>query len=153
MSEKQRFVIRAAGRVRAVMTQVYHMLISMNFGDGEGVELILKPIRTTRSLEQNAKLWAMLGDVARQKQWVVDGALRYLEPEEWKDIFTAALAQEMRVAQGINGGVVLLGRRTSKMTVRQMADLIEVIQAFGAEHGIRWSASDKSLPEYWREAA
>ncbi|WP_295487944.1 recombination protein NinB [uncultured Pseudomonas sp.] len=120
--------------------------------NGTQLELILRPIKSKRSLEANAAMWAMLTDISRQKQWVVNGVQTYLEPEDWKDILTAALDSELRVAQGVSGGMVLLGRRTSKMSVKQMSDLLELIQAFGAEHGIRFSAP-KHVVEQWSTAA
>lgn len=92
-----------------------------------------------RSLEQNDRMWAMLTEISQQLEWVVDGALRKLAPEEWKDILTAGLKREQRVAQGIDGGFVILGQRTSKMTKRELSDLIELIAAFGAERGVKFS--------------
>lgn len=81
----------------------------------------------------------MLRDVSRQVRWAVNGALVNMEPEDWKDVFTAALRKHHRVAQGIDGGFVFLGMRTSKMTKDQMIELIELIYAFGAEREVKWS--------------
>ena len=92
-----------------------------------------------RSLEQNDRMWAMLGEVADQVEWLVDGKLQKLAPEEWKDILSASLKREQRVAQGIDGGFVILGQRTSKMTKRELSDLMELISAFGAERGVKFS--------------
>lgn len=104
-----------------------------------GRKVIITITDPTRTLEQNARMWAMLGDVSKQVQWPVDGKLQWLDPEDWKDIFTAGLRQEARIAQGINGGFVFLGLRTSRMSKRQMGDLMELMSAFGAERGIAWS--------------
>lgn len=93
----------------------------------------------TRSLAQNDLLWAVLTDIAKQVEWPVDGKMQKLHPSEWKDILTSGLKQETRIAQGIGGGFVMLGQRTSKMTKRQLSDLIEFAYAFGAEHGVRWT--------------
>lgn len=117
-------------------------------------EVVLRPAKSKRTLDQNAKMWAMLTDIAEQIDWVVDGRLQKLEPEEWKDILTAGLKQELRVAQGISGGVVLLGQRTRKMTVKQLSDLIELMNAFGAERGVRFRCPKGQIPDfYWRDAA
>jgi hypothetical protein len=88
----------------------------------------------TRTLEQNAKLWAMLGDVARQIEW--HG--QKLTAENWKDMFSASLKRQAAVP-GIDGGFVVLGTRTSRMTKSEMAELIELMYAFGAERGVQWS--------------
>lgn len=90
--------------------------------------------KKTRSLDQNAKLWAMLGDVSRQVEWYG----RKLSSEDWKHVFTASLSQ-MDTVPGIDGGIVVLGQSTSKMTISHMRDLIELISAFGAQHDVKWS--------------
>lgn len=104
-----------------------------------------KPVRVridekkaTRTLDQNALMWAVLTDIARQVEWPVDGKLQHLEPEDWKDILSAGLRKTQRVAQGIEGGFVMLGQRTSRMTIGDMSELIELAYAFGAEHGVVW---------------
>lgn len=87
----------------------------------------------TRSLDQNAKLWACLNDVSEQVNW--HG--RKLASEEWKHVFTAALKKQ-DVVPGLDGGFVVLGQSTSRMTLGEMRDLIELISAFGAEQGVRF---------------
>jgi hypothetical protein len=106
---------------------------------GESAKVVVSECKPTRTLDQNAKLWAMLGDIADQVQWQIDGKLEYLKPEEWKDILTAGLRKHQRVAAGIDGGFVVLGEHTSSMTVGQMSELIELMYAFGAEHSVEWS--------------
>lgn len=92
-----------------------------------------------RSIEQNKMLWACLRDVAAQVKWPVDGELVLMSEWDWKAVFTAALTKAQRVAKGIDGGFVMLGRNTSRMTKAEMADLITIIQAFGAQNGVEWS--------------
>ncbi len=87
-----------------------------------------------RTDQQNRKLWPMLQDVSRQVEWCGNR----LTSDEWKDVFTAALKKE-KVVPGINGGFVVLGQRTSQMSKRVFAELVELIYAFGAEHGVAWS--------------
>nr|MBF0684261.1 recombination protein NinB [Pseudomonas sp.] len=103
----------------------------------EGHRVEIKP--RTRSLDQNDRMWAMLADIAAQVTWSVNGKQEYLDAEEWKNVFSASLAEENRMAMGLRGGFVMLGKRTSRMTIRQMTELIELMFAFGAEHGVRWS--------------
>lgn len=92
----------------------------------------------TRSLQANAAMWAALSDVADQVVWYG----RKLTAEEFKHVFTAALSKQ-DVVPGIDGGFVVLGLSTSKMTIREMSDLIEIIHAFGAENGVRFSAPER----------
>lgn len=84
-----------------------------------------------RSVEQNSLLWALLTDISRQVEW--HG--QRLAPEDWKDIFTAAQRQQ-RVVPGIDGGLVALGARTSRMTKPQLSELVELIYQFGADRGV-----------------
>jgi hypothetical protein len=86
-----------------------------------------------RTNDQNALLWALLGDVAASVDW--HG--QKLEAEDWKTIFMNALNSEMRMVPALDGrGFVSLGTRTSKLTKSEMSDLIEVIYAFGATRGV-----------------
>lgn len=103
----------------------------------EGYRCEIRP--KTRTLAQNDLMWSVLTDISKQVDFVVNGALVKVSPEEVKDILTAGLRRETRMAMGIDGGMVLLGQRTSKMTVRQMTELIELAHAFGTEKGVRWS--------------
>lgn len=90
----------------------------------------------TRSLDQNAMLWSLLTELSKQLQWPIDGQMAKLTPEEWKHVLSAGLKRHQRVAMGIDGGFVVLGQSTSKMTVAEMAELIELIYAFGAERDV-----------------
>jgi len=51
---------------------------------------------------------------------------------------TASLNKQ-RAVPGIDGGFVVLGTKTSRMTKPEMADLIELMYAFGAERGVRFA--------------
>lgn len=90
-----------------------------------------------RSWSQNRRMWAMLTDVSRQVDW--HG--QRLTKEEWKDVFTAALKRQ-KVVPGIDGGFVVLGSSTSKMSIAEMGDMMTLMEAFGAQQGVRFSAPD-----------
>lgn len=109
---------------------------------GQAVRVEVSECKPTRTLEQNSKMWAVLTDISRQVEWHVDGKLQHLEPEDWKDILTAGLKKHQRIAAGIEGGFVMLGRRTSKMKIGEMVELIEFALWFGTERGVVWSNSD-----------
>lgn len=97
--------------------------------DGWVVEI--KP--KTRSLEQNARLWALLTEVSRQVEWCG----KKLTPEAWKCVFSASLKKQ-EVTPGLHGDFVVIGQSTSQMTIREMGELMELIEAFGAERGVRF---------------
>lgn len=104
-----------------------------------GHRLTVEIKRSTRSTEQNSIWWSILTDISRQVDWPVDGKLQKLAPEEWKDILSAGLKRHQRVAQGIEGGFVMLGQRTSRLTVAEMSDLITLAHAFGDGRSVKWS--------------
>ena len=88
-----------------------------------------------RSLEQNRMMWANLEDIAQQVTWY--GVK--LTKDEWKDVLTAALKKQ-KVVPGIEGGFVVIGARTSKMTAPEMTELIELSTAFGTQQGVKFRA-------------
>ena len=90
----------------------------------------------TRSLDQNSMLWRLLTITSQNVPWQVNGSKVMLSPDDWKDIVTASLHQEHRIARGIRGGFVMLGKSTSRMTVDQMTQMIEFLYAFLAENGV-----------------
>lgn len=86
-----------------------------------------------RSLPQNDRMWAMLTDVAAQLPW---HGIK-LSADDWKLIFLDALKRELRTVPNIDGtGFVNLGRSSSDLSKQEMADLIELISAFGANHDV-----------------
>jgi hypothetical protein len=88
-----------------------------------------------RSLPQNDRMWAMLTEVAIQVPW--HGAK--LRPDDWKLLFLEALKREVRAVPNLDGsGLVNLGQSSSDLSKGEMGDLIELIYAFGAEHGVQF---------------
>lgn len=51
---------------------------------------------------------------------------------------TAAFRKETqpRLAMGIDGGMVMLGQRTSKFTKREFGDWLEFLNAIAADRGV-----------------
>jgi len=81
-----------------------------------------------RTVQQNAMMWAMLGEVSKQVIW--HG--QTLSSEEWKHVFTAALKRQ-KVVPGLDGGFVVLGQSTSRMSKKEISDLVELMRAFGSD--------------------
>ncbi len=98
-----------------------------------GTRLEFKQIK--RTLDQNARMWAMLTDVATQVPWGWEG--EKLSTDDWKDIFMQGLKRELRTAPNLDRrGVVALGRSTSDLSKEEMSDLLGLIAAFGAKHDV-----------------
>ena len=86
-----------------------------------------------RSVPQNDRMWAMLTDVAKQVPW---HGIR-LTADDWKLLFLDALKREVRMVPNLDGnGFVSLGRSSSDLSKSEMGDLMTVIEAFGANHGV-----------------
>ena len=93
------------------------------------MELACKPEK--RSNEQNRLMWAALTDISRQVEWYGEK----LSPEDWKHILSSSLRKQ-RAVPGIDGGFVVLGLSTSKMSKEEMSELLELALAFGAQKGV-----------------
>lgn len=99
-----------------------------------------------RNLDQNAKFWALLSDVARQHRI---GDRRYTA-DAFKVMFLTAYAEEtgreIKYLPAIHrAGMIPAGRSSSDLSVKEMSEVIEWILAWGAENNIVWS--DPKLKE------
>jgi len=101
-------------------------------------KMTAEEVKSIRSLEQNDKMWAMLGDISKQVVW---HGMK-LSPEDWKQMTTAAL-KKYKVVPGIDGGFVVIGASTSRMSIKEMIDVIDFAYAFGSEHNVKWSEPKK----------
>jgi len=101
----------------------------------EGHAVTIAP--RTRSLDQNAKLHAILQDLANSPlKWA--GKRRSLD--EWKAIVISghAVATDLpgEVIPGIEGEFVAIRESSARMSVARSSSLIEYILAFCATHGV-----------------
>jgi hypothetical protein len=93
-----------------------------------------------RTIPQNDRMWAMLTEVAQQVVW--HGVK--LSPDDFKLVFLDALKREVRIVPNIDGnGFVNLGRSSSDLSKGEMSDLLEIIAAFGAKHGVVFSEPEQ----------
>ncbi len=90
-----------------------------------------------RSDASNRRMWAMLRDVSTQIEWYG----QKLKDEDWKHIFSASV-EKQRAVPGLDGGFVVLGLSTRKQSQAWFSDMFEVMEAFAAERGIRWTQQD-----------
>lgn len=100
----------------------------------QGVKLELSVKEAKRSLPQNRLMWSRLGELSKSVVW--HG--QKLTAEEWKDVCTAALKRQ-KVVPGIDGGFCVLGSSTSRMTVAEMTEMLDFIEAFGAQQGVKFA--------------
>lgn len=95
----------------------------------------------TRSLDQNAKLHAMLTDISRQAKYL--GAKR--DVEFWKGLFVSgwqiATGEKPEIVPGLEGEFINIRESTTTIGIRRMASLIEYVQAWAAMSGVVMSDS------------
>lgn len=104
------------------------------------VDAVVNIREATRNTGQNDRMWAMLSDISRAKP---EG--RKHTPEVWKALFMHALGYETRFEMGLSGEPFPMGFRSSRLTVRQMADLITFIAEYGDRYGVRWTEPERTL--------
>jgi hypothetical protein len=81
-------------------------------------------------------MWAFLSEIAAQVKW--HGVK--LSADDWKLIFLDSLKRELRIVPNLDGtGFVNLGRSSSDLSKEEMADLLSLIEAWGANHNVRFN--------------
>ena len=96
----------------------------------------------TRTLEQNAKLHAMLTDISRHCEYM--GKKR--DVEFWKGLFVSAHAiatgKPNEIVPGLEGEFIAIRESTATMSGKKLASVIEYIHAWAADQGVRFSAPE-----------
>ena len=83
----------------------------------------------------------MLTDLSEQLVW--HG--QKLSPEDWKLVVMSGLNQEMRLVPNMSGtGFVPLGRSSSRLSVAEMKELQDLIEAFGNQHGVKFQREEEA---------
>lgn len=91
----------------------------------------------TRTLDQNAKMWAMISDISRA---MPEG--RRHTSDVWKCLFMKATGHAVQFEQGLDGEPFPVGFRTSRLNKDQMAELIETIYEYGNRWAVEWSEDE-----------
>ena len=130
-------VLHNAQQANACMNDAYQKLKPYLIA-GHKFELRIRAARRTSA--QNARMWAMLGEVAKQVPW--HG--RKLSDVDWKHMFTASLKGQDVVPNLEGTGFVVIGQSTSEMTGAEMSALMELMAAFGVEHGVTFKDMEEA---------
>ena len=97
-----------------------------------------------RTDAQNKFMWPVLNAWAAQKPWPINGVMTRITADDYKDILTAAFEGETmpRVAMAYGGGgIVMLGRRTSKYGKKRFSEWAEWLVAASVCEGIKIPAA------------
>ncbi len=140
MSESLTLVLQNRQQAWAdIKSQVFPFLAAVL---QSGMRWVLTLKLETRTQAQNRLMWPLLTVFSNQLEWPINGRMVKMDPDDWKDVLSAAFKGDaVRLAMGLNGGVVLLGQRTSKFTKVEFAEWIEFLYETAADRGVR-------LPEW-----
>lgn len=102
---------------------------------GSGIKTDTEPGRT---LQQNAAQWPILMAFSKQLLWPVNGQMVKMSKEEWKDVLTAGYKKEIPRLAALpdDGGVVMLGQRTSNFSKKDFCVWMEYLHAVAAMRGV-----------------
>lgn len=85
-----------------------------------------------RTLDQNAMLHPLLRIIAGKLKWY--GAT--LSEDEWKCVFLSGI-REVKAIPGFEPGtVIMVGLSSSKLSKEDFSNLLELVLAYGAQHGV-----------------
>lgn len=111
--------------------------------------MLCEACENRRTNAANAAQWPILEAWAAQKMWPVNGVMTRLEAEDWKDLLTCAFEGETRprLAQAYEGGgIVMLGRRTSRMGKKRFSEWLDWLNAASHHAGIKVPAPKRMEP-------
>jgi hypothetical protein len=120
------------------MNRVIWPMVKAALEAGERLVLELRPEK--RSDQENRLLHLLITAVSQQLEWA--GAPR--DVETWKRLLVAAWSRAagedpVVLLPALDGhGVDIVYRKTSKLSRRECADLIEYVYAWGAQAGVRF---------------
>ena len=111
-----------------------------------GRPLTLEVKEEKRSDAENRLLHAMLGHISKTQEW----AGKRRDIETWKRLLTAAWCrargEQVELLPALDGhGVDIVFRRTSLLTRKECAELIEFIFAWGSENDIAFHEAPRQI--------
>jgi hypothetical protein len=134
---KQTAVLMNDRQAWSVLNSLWHAVIKPALQAGQRMVIEVKP--ETRSNAENNLLHALIDEIAKKLEW----AGKKRDPEVWKRLLVAAWCrvhgESVEILPALDGhGVDIVPARTSKLSRKECADLIEFVFAWGAEQGIQW---------------
>lgn len=101
-------------------------------GNGVLYEVIIRELKPKRSIEQNARYWALLTQISRQVQ---DENGRDYSPETWHEYFKAKFLGKDCIL--LDGEPFLVQKTTTSLNVMQFGDYMTMIEVWAVEHDVR----------------
>lgn len=98
----------------------------------------------SRSNDQNAALWSILTQINRQRPTHNGVAM---SAAKWKAVMMEACGEEVQWLPKLDGdGAFPFGFRSSRLTVSEMSDLLELMLAWAAKEGLEIKHFDGPPP-------
>ena len=141
MSETLTIDLHNRQQARAALTaQVFPFLAAVLQADKK-YTMTIKP--RTRSGAENRMLHAMLGYISTSIEW----AGKKRDVETWKRLLIAAWCratnEHVEILPALDGhGIDIVFKRSSSLSVKECAELIEFVYAWGAMNGVQFPAWD-----------
>jgi len=112
-----------------------------------GHRMVLELRQEKRSDAENRMLHAMLGHISKNIEW----AGKKRDIDTWKRLLTAAWlrarGEHIEMLPALDGhGIDIVFRRTSNLTRKECAELIEFVFAWGCENDIQFPAPKELEP-------
>lgn len=93
---------------------------------GDGYELVLRKLKSKRSIEQNKRYWALLREVA---------ACAWIDDRQYKDtVWHEHFKREFIGCEDLPGGAKL-GISSTTLSIQEMGDYMTKIEHWAAEQG------------------
>lgn len=142
MSTPPPIVFRWTGKA---MAPIASRLAEQSYTAGHTYRLIVAEERqrsNRRSLDQNARMWAMLGEISEQ----VEHCGRKYSPDQWKCLFLHACGQEISFLPALdNQTFVPWGlQSSSRLTKAEMSELIEFMLSWGVQNGVTFRDQEEA---------
>lgn len=114
-----------------ILDSRYRRELAHRLIDAAPVGAVMTVAPPKRTVPQNARFYAMLTDVSKAKP-----GGRNLTPDVWKAVFMNACGFAVQFETGLSGEPFPVGFRSSRLSKRQMGELMDFIEAWGAENGV-----------------
>jgi len=120
------FRIQGAAGIRPAFKAAWDLVQGLMRDTGSGYELVLRPLKSKRSIDQNKRYWKLLMELA-DVAWI-DG--RQYSKEAWHE----HLRREFIGCEDLPGGGVI-GISTTTLSVQEFGDYMIRIEAWAAGEG------------------
>lgn len=132
-----------AQQANVTLNQAYQTLKPYLLSE-HSFDLTIKP--ATRTTAENSLLHSMLSHIAKTQLW----AGKKHDTDTWKRLLVAAWCrargEPVEILPALDGcGVDIVFRKTSRLTVKECADLIEYVYAWGAQNDVMFPADPRQV--------